>query len=154
MRAIRRSKRHEDLVELLVGVNQPGETRPVFPTMRELQCFSAVLGFQLNRHKELDGVTKEIDGRTFDTHDLSRDLIYLIALAHSKDAEVLREENEDECVSIFERYCEGGFEEIAQWLKDCPTDPHGDTAILHALRKQGFLAGSPKVDDAIHDVDF
>jgi len=122
--------------------------------MRELLCFAAVLGFEREKIRELDASTMEIDGRTFENHDQSRDIIYLIALAHSKDAEVLREENDDRCISIFEQYAEGGLEEIASWLKERPEDPNGDVAILDALRKRGYLGQGRNVDEAIHDVTF
>jgi dnd system-associated protein 4 len=154
MRSIKRSKRHEDIVRQLAETNHPHAPRPIFPTMRELLCFAAVLGFERERKRELDSVTMEIDGRTFETHEQSRDLVYLIALADSKDTEILREENEDRCISIFEQYAEGGLEELASWLKERPEDPNGDVAILDALRKRGFLGHGRGVDDAIHDVSF
>jgi dnd system-associated protein 4 len=122
--------------------------------MRELMCFAAVLGFEKGRKKPLDTATMEIDGRTFENHQQSLDLLYLIPLADAKDVEVLRENNEDQCLSIFEQYAEGGFQEIDAWLKERPEDEHGDVAILEALRKRGFLGEARGVDDAIHDVSF
>ena len=154
MRPIRRSKRHESLVRQLAESTHPHASRPIFPTMRELICFAAVLGFECDKKKPLDAMTMEIDGRTFEGHDTSRDLIYLIGLADAKDAEVLREENEDRCLAIFEQYAEGGFDEIAAWMKERPEDENGDTAILVALQKKGFLGEARGVDQALHDVSF
>ena len=154
MLAIRRSKRHESLVRQLAETNHPNASRPIFPTMRELLCFAAVLGLERQKKRELDSATMEIDGRTFENHEQSKDLIYLIALADSKDAEVLREENDDRCIGIFEQYAEGGLDELGAWLKERPEDPNGDMAILDALRKRGFLGQGRGVDDAIHDVSF
>jgi len=122
--------------------------------MREFMCFAAVLGFEKDRKKPLDAVTMEIDGRTFENHQQSLDLLYLIALADAKDVDLLRENNEDQCLTIFEQYAEGGFEEIAAWLKERPEDDNGDSAILEALQKKGFLGEARGVDDAIHDVSF
>ena len=154
MRSVRRSKQHESLVRLLAETNHPDSARPIFPTMRELLCFAAVLGFERDKKESLDATTMEIDGRTFENHQQSLDLIYLLALADKKDAEVLREDNEDQCLGIFEQYAEGGFQEIATWLKERPEDEYGDDAILAALQKRGFLGEARDVDDAIQDVSF
>jgi len=154
MRAIRRSKKYEDLVRHLAEAIHPHASRPIFPTMRELICFAAVLGFERERKRPLDATMMEIDGRTFENHQQSLDLIYLIALSDAKDAEVLREDNEDHCISIFEQYAEGGFEEIAAWLKERPEDENGDGAVIAGLRKLGLLGEARGVDDAIYDVSF
>jgi dnd system-associated protein 4 len=122
--------------------------------MRELMCFAAVLGFEREQMKPLDTVTMEIDGRTFEGHDQSRDVIYLLALAHEKNVDVLREEHEDRCLTIFEQYAEGGFAELSAWLKERPEDENGDAAILSALQKRGFLGEARSVDQAVHDVSF
>lgn len=154
MRPIRRSERHEALVRQLAESSHPHAGRPIFPTMRELMCFAAVLGFEKGKKFPLDPQTKEIDGRTFENHQQSIDVLYLLALADAKDAEVLRENNEDEYISIFEQYAEGGFREIEAWLKERADDPYGDSAILTAFQSKGFLGEARPVDDAIHDVSF
>lgn len=154
MRTIRRSKKYEGLVRQLAEAVHPHAGRPIFPTMRELMCFAAVVGFDCERKKPLETTTMEIDGRTFENHQQSLDLIYLIALADAKDAEVLREDSEDQCLSIFEQYAEGGFEELSAWLKERPEDENGDSAVLVGLQKRGFLGEARGVDDAIIDVSF
>lgn len=156
MRSVRRSKCFETMVRQLAETNHPYAGRPVFPTMRELMCFAAVLGFEKDRKRPLDSDTMEIDGRTFETHEQSRDLIYLIAIADAKDAEVLRDdkEREDEAVGIFEQYAQGGFEILASWLKERPEDANGDEAILAALDRYGFLGQPRSPDEAAADVKF
>lgn len=154
MRGIKRSKQFEPLIRQLAETNHPEAGRPVFPTMRELMCFAAVLGFEKQRKKPLEQVTLEIDGRTFENHQQSLDLIYLIALADAKDAEILREENEDKALEIFEQYAEGGFEIISSWLAAKPEDENGDQAILMALAKEGFLELARDVDSATADISF
>ncbi len=154
MRAIKRSKRHESMVRQLAETSHPHAGRPIFPTMRELMCFAAALGFENDRKKPLETTTMEIDGRTFENHQQSLDLIYLLALADARDAEVLRDEHEEKCLEIFEQYAEGGFEEISAWLKERPEDENGDAALLDALRKRKFLGEARGVDDAVHDVSF
>jgi dnd system-associated protein 4 len=154
MRAIKRSKKYEGIVRQLAEAVHPHASRPIFPTMRELICFAAVVGFERDKKRPLDTATMEIDGRTFENHQQSLDLIYLIGLADAKDVEVLREDSEDKCLSIFEQYAEGGFEELAAWLKDKPEDENGDSAILVGLRKLGVLGEARSVDEAVFDVSF
>lgn len=154
MRAIRRSERFEDMVRQLAEANHPDAGRPIFPTMRELMCFAAILGFENERKKPLEDSTKEIDGRTFESHDKALDLIYLLALADAKNAEVLRDESEDSAIAIFEQYAEGGFDILLGWLREKPEDPFGDKAILAALDAHGFLQQPRNVDDAAPDVSF
>ncbi len=96
----------------------------------------------------------EIDGRIFESHRQSEDLIYLIALAEKKDAEVLREGNEDAAIAVFEEYADGGFDILSEWLRERPEDQAGDQAILAALSKYGFLQQSRDVEAAISDISF
>jgi dnd system-associated protein 4 len=154
MRVIRRSSRFENLVRLLAEANHPKAKRPIFPTLRELMCFAAVLGFEKERKKQLDEKTVELDARRFPEHPQTVDLIYLLALADGKDAEVLREDNEDKALEVFEQYAEGGFEIISDWLKEKPEDEHGAEAILSGLAKHGYLHQNRDVDAANADVSF
>jgi len=142
------------MVRQLAEVNHPEAGRPIFPTMRELICFAAVLGFEKERKRPLESDTSEIDGRTFENHQQSLDLIYLLALADGKDVEILREGNEDRTIDILEQYAQGGFELLDAWLKETPEDEYGDEAILNALGKHGFLEQVRAVDDAVQDVSF
>jgi len=154
MRGIRRSERFEGLVRQLAEAQHPIAERSIFPTMRELICFAAILGFEYGKRKELQGKTLEIDGRIFGNHQQSVDLLYLVALVTAKDADILREENEDEMIRIFEEFANGGLEILTAWLNEKPDDPHGDRAILAALQKYGFLENVTEVEAAIRDVSF
>jgi dnd system-associated protein 4 len=154
MRAIRRSKRHENLVRQLAETNHPVAKRPVFPTIRELMCFAAVLGFEKERKQALEEATIEIDARPFENHEQTLDLIYLLALADERDAEVLREGNEDKTLISFEQYAEGGFEIISDWMREKPEDENGDKAILAGLSKHGFLQQERDLDSASSDISF
>lgn len=154
MRGIRRSIDFETIVRRLAEEPHPDAGRAIFPTMRELMCFAAVLGFENDRRHPLQSKTAEIDGRNFANSPQALDLLYLIALASKKDAEVLRDENEDEMISIFEEYAQGGFEVLQGWLKDKPEDPNGDQAILAALGKYGFLSKPEEVESVINDITF
>jgi hypothetical protein len=82
------------------------------------------------------------------------DLLYLISLAHSKDVEILREENEGKMIDIFEEYAQGGFEIIEGWLNEKPDDLNGDKAILAAFSKYNFLNAPVDAEDATRKVSF
>jgi hypothetical protein len=51
---IHRSRVHEELVQRLSMQNVPGSERKLFPTIRELLCFAALLGFSEQRRVPLD----------------------------------------------------------------------------------------------------
>jgi dnd system-associated protein 4 len=154
MRGIQRSEQFEEMVRQLAETQHPEAGRSVFPTMRELMCFAAVLGFEYDRKRPLQANTKEIDGRIFSNSSQALDLLYLIALADGKDANVLRPDNENQIIQVFEEYAQGGFEVIQGWLNEKPEDGNGDQAILAALSKYGFLSSPEDVDAAVGDISF
>ena len=51
---INRSRIHEDMVQRLAMQKLPGTDRTLFPTIRELLCFAALLGYSENRRLPLD----------------------------------------------------------------------------------------------------
>ena len=155
MRNIRRSTEHEVVVRMLAEKPHPKTQKSIFPTMRELLCFSACLGFHQDKRSKLSGKILEIDGRVFENSEQAVDLLYLIALATAKDANVLLPEREDEAIEIFEEYANGGFEVIRNWLAAKPGDTDGDIALFGGLATSGFLRDvDPTPKDAIGDVKF
>jgi len=155
MRNIRRPESFEPLFKRFTDATHPVSSKPIFATQREFMCFLATLGFSTGSRKTLEGRTLELDGRVFDTHEQSRDIVYLIGLAGSRNAEVLMPEREDEAVTTFEEFAAAGFLVIERWMKDCPDDHIGDQAILTALRRDGFFGGSgPTIEQALDDVEF
>jgi dnd system-associated protein 4 len=122
--------------------------------MRELVCFAAVLGFDRGSRLAIDTETEEIDGRIFESHQQSVDLVYLIALAQSRDAEILRDENFDKAIVIFEEFTNGGLAILGSWLSERADDENGNLALLAALKKYGYLATARPAADAAADVSF
>ncbi len=154
MRGFRRSKKYEDMVRQLAEKPHSIAGRSIFPTMRELMCFAAVLGFEFDKRKPLDSDTNEIDSRIFLNSEVALDLLYLIGLATEKSVDILREENEEEMIRIFEEYAEGGFEILETWLLEKPEDTNGDNAILTALFKNGFLDIPRPIETAAPEINF
>jgi dnd system-associated protein 4 len=139
MKNIYRDDKHDKIVKLLAEEPHPQLKRSIFKTIRELLCFAAVVGYHDGSKKKLGKKTTEIPGRVFENSDEALDIIYLLALADKKNADILRDENENESVSIFEQYANGGLDVIDRWLKENPTDPYGDQALIAAMQKYGFL---------------
>lgn len=145
MRNVNRSRKHEDMVQRLAIQQHPVTKRSLFLTIRELMCFAAMLGYSKGRSEKLDrkvGV-EDIAIQQFEVND-SIDFIYLIALAQQKNLDVLEEGNEDDAVTIFEEYANGGLEIIAEWMRSSPDDPYGDRACLIGLERDGYIARAKK----------
>ena len=138
LRSIRRSKKFEDMIQVLSRQNSEGTT--VFKTIKQLMIFSAMLGFSKQRRTELnpsDGY-EDITYETFTTDD-SHDYIFLLAVAYEGDASILAEENDEEIVKIFEEYANGGFEIIADWMFQNKDLNVGYKAIVSGLLDGGFM---------------
>jgi dnd system-associated protein 4 len=150
MRNIRRSSRHNSTVDTLAEAKQKDNGQTIFPTLRDLLCFAAVLGYQVERKRPLiEPFLPFVDGRIFENEPQAPELMFLIGLAETKDVDCLREENEDSLVSLFEEYADGGLEVLAEWLKETPSDPAGDRDILEALKRYGYLELQNKPPEAV-----
>ena len=155
MRNVRRSERYEPIFKRFTDSPLPVSGRPIFGTQRDFLCFLGVLGFSTGERVPLEGRLLELDGRVFDTHEQSRDIVYLIALAGGRDPEVLLPDREDDTVTVFEEFVAAGFRELDRWLKECPDDHIGDQAILTALRRENFFGGSrPLLNQVLDNVEF
>ena len=136
---INRSRVHEDMVQRLAMQKLPGSERTLFPTIRELLCFAALLGYSENRRLPLDkgrGI-EDVSYQQFERGE-SEDLIYLIALADTKDPEVLKDGGENKCAEIFEEYANGGLQIIREAMLRGGGE-YPDRDILELLKEQGYL---------------
>jgi dnd system-associated protein 4 len=144
---INRSRKYEDIVQRLAGQVMPGSDRRLFPTIRELLCFAALLGFSEQRRTPLDkseGV-EDISYQQFERGD-SEDLIYLIALAEKQDTSILREGEEAACAEIFEEYANGGLAIIKDFLLRAGGE-YPDRALMSLLKERGYLTGTQPEPD-------
>ena len=78
----------------------------------------------------------------------------MIALAGEKNADILRDENEENMITVFERVAQGGLEILEGWLREKPEDTAGDKAILSALTKYDFLSVEEGSDAGIANISF
>ncbi|MBZ0259257.1 MAG: DNA phosphorothioation-associated protein 4 [Hyphomicrobiales bacterium] len=144
---INRSRVYESIVQQLAGQPLPGTDRRLFPTIRELLCFAALLGFSESRRIPLDrseGV-EDISYQQFERGD-AENLIFLIALADTHDINVLREDNEIQCAAIFEEYANGGLAIIKDSLIRSGGE-YPDRALMALLRERKYLIGTQAEPD-------
>src|SRR5438046_2596421 len=105
MRGVKRSEKFEDLVRRLAVEEHPRTGKSIFPTIRELMCFAAALGFENDQRSKVKNPAKIVEGDKIENSQQTLDLIYLIALAAEKDPEILQ--NEEKMAQIFEEYAQG-----------------------------------------------
>jgi dnd system-associated protein 4 len=144
---INRSRVHEEMVQRLAVEKLPGSDRTLFPTIRELLCFVALLGYSESRRISLDkekGV-EDVSYQQFERGD-AEDLIYLIALADSKDPEILKDGEESRCAEIFEEYANGGLQILGEALRRGGGE-YPDRDILELLKEHGYLSADEEEPD-------
>lgn len=145
---INRSKLHDDIVQRLSMQNVPGSDRKLFPTIRELLCFAALLGFSESRRVPLDrsaGVD-DISYQQFERDPAAEDLLWTIAVAETQDAEVLREGEEGRCAQIFEEYANGGLIMIKDYLLRNGGE-YPDRALMALLKERKYLQAAQAEPD-------
>jgi dnd system-associated protein 4 len=136
---INRSRIYEDIVQKLAAMPLPGTDRRLFPTIRELLCFAALLGFSEQRRSPLDrsqGI-EDVSYQQFERGD-AENLIYLVALAETRDPSILREGEEARCAEIFEEYANGGLAILKDYLLR-EGGEYPDRALMMLLRDRGYL---------------
>lgn len=137
---INRSRIHEDMVQRLAMQKLPNTERTLFPTIRELLCFAALLGYSEKRRVPIDkdkGV-EDVSYQQFERGD-AEDLIYLIALAETRDPEILKDGEESRCAAIFEEYTNGGLHILGEALRRGGGE-YPDRDILELLKERGYLS--------------
>ena len=125
----------------------PGADRTLFPTIRELLCFAALLGYSEERRLPLDrerGV-EDVSYQQFERGD-AEDLIYLLALAETKDPEILKDGEEGRCASIFEEYANGGLQIMRETLLRTGGE-YPEREIVELLYERGYLSTDEEEPD-------
>jgi len=137
---INRSKIHEDFVQRLSMQKVPGSDRTLFPTIRELLCFAALLGFSEKRRVPLDRAAgvEDISYQQFERDPGAEDLLWTIAVAETQNIDVLREGEEALCAQIFEEYANGGLMLMKDFLIRNGGE-YPDRALLALLKERKYL---------------
>lgn len=143
---INRSRIHEDMVQKLSVKKLPHGSKSLFPSIREFLCFCALLGYSEKNRVPLDrseGV-EDVSYQQFERGD-AEDLIYLIALAETKNPEILKDSREGECAEIFEEYANGGMEIVKDWILKSGGE-YPDRDIIEGLKESGYIGEDDDVD--------
>ena len=121
---VRRSKVFENTLQALGG-----KEAKLFPTLREAMSFCAVLGYKERRKKPLDphAGTEDIAGAQYQINE-AVDIVFALALADAKNSDILRPEQEKDCVQIYEEYANGGLELVQSWV-----DRYSDVSVEDAV---------------------
>ncbi len=149
---INRSKAFEDIVQqLCTNEKFPESNATLFPTIRELLSFCALLGYSEGRKVPLDRAAgiEDIAGAQYEHHE-AIEIVWSIGVAHTNGTDILKDGNEKECAEIFEEYANGGLAIIAEWLEASPDLP-SYKAIQSGLQNSGFLVSSS--DESRIDID-
>lgn len=138
---VNRSGKYEKTLQSLGG-----KDATMFATLREALTFCAVLGYKERRRLPLDpsrGV-EDIAGAQYQLND-AVDVLFALALAEKKESDILRPDNEKECVQIYEEYANGGLDLIQSWI-DRFADIDVNDAIWKGLQSIGVKP--PSADKA------
>lgn len=135
---VRRSKTVEPTLQALGG-----KDAKLFSTLREAMSFCAVLGYKERRKKPLDpnAGTEDIAGAQFQINE-AVDIVFALALADAKNSDILRPEQEKDCVQIYEEYANGGLELVQSWI-DRYSDISVEDAVWRGLNSIGVKPNSP-----------
>ena len=130
---VKRSRTYEATLQKLGG-----KEAALFSTLREALTFCAVLGYKERRKVPLDpnAGTEDIAGAQYFNND-AVDTMFALALADSKNSDILRQDRERDCVQIYEEYANGGLELIQSWL-DRFADVDVDDAVWRGLASIGM----------------
>ena len=153
--SVHRSGEFEELVQMLgASENKAGEGK-LFKLLRDVLTFAAVLGYREKQRKPFDPKygKEDIQASVYQRNEAT-EIIYAIALGDQKTTDILKPENERECIKIFEEYANGGLNIINGWLeKYANIDP--EDAIMRGLKSVGLTPELKKDGhDAIIEPDF
>lgn len=121
---VRRNKKYEDVVKLLVNGSFEGNSseKKIFVYIKDLIIFAAMVG---RKHERKEKVESENIGITLNTFSGGggkgsnvdqHNIIFMFGLLTFKDMNYLRDEKVDESIKIFEEYSNGGLSVIKEWL--------------------------------------
>jgi dnd system-associated protein 4 len=135
---VRRSKVYENTLQALGG-----KDAALFPTLREALSFCAVLGYKERRKKALDphAGTEDIAGAQYQINE-AVDIVFALALADAKNSDILRPEQEKDCVQIYEEYANGGLDLVQSWIERY-SDVSVEDAVWRGLNTIGVKPPTP-----------
>ena len=149
------SNAHKDVAERLARNPTAIAGKPIFSTYMHLTAFAAMVGYANGKSLSVEAKNRgaEIEDQVFERRGLDG-LVYLLALDEKKDGNILREDSVSECWRLVERYAEGGFEIIQQWLLDAPGDVDGVDALLSRVTEAAAEKAKVVAEPLQPQIDF
>ena len=136
MRDIHFSEEYKELIVKLNEQSEDGDT-PVFPTLRELMLFAAMLGKKENSSIPRKGQSGTVDIKYFEAEGFKKDgIVYLVSLLDTKDPSILKGDA-SEAWKLFESYVNGGMKIMQGWLVGLHSH---DDIVEELIRKIGDYA--------------
>lgn len=135
MKRIQRANDKEEIIKSLMS-DQVG----VFKEIWKLLLFAAQVGMRNDKRLTLKGVDagKGIDQSTFGNCPAWPGVLYLMTLAETQKSDCLSgsEKAEDDRVSVFQEYANGGLEILRDFFAGRPLDLDGLLAFIETQREE------------------
>jgi len=133
----RRVRVDKNKVRILKELRGEGKATGVFPSYAEALAFAASLGVSRGLRTPLKAKSKEIDPIRQDVFSTLHynTLIHLLALVAEKDPQILSRTFENERITVFEEYANGGLQFLEQELKGQPDLLAGLLLVLQNHRR-------------------
>jgi dnd system-associated protein 4 len=136
MKRIHRASDKEEIIKSLMS-DQIG----VFKEIWRLMLFAAQIGFKNGRRESLKSFDsgKGIDQGTFGNCPAWPGILYLMALVESESTNALAgsSEAEDQRITIFQEYANGGLSILQDFFPDCSPSLDGLLAFIESQNIEG-----------------
>ena len=145
--SINRNKDYNEIVEILFGADK------AFKTIAEVLCFASFVGLHNGQKKPIPSNKKgePVQLRIFLNNELDRH-IWLLNLFANEDIVSLRDQ--DQCLTDFEEYANGGLGVIKERLNAHPEDPLGIDTLNAMLLKVYAKYNEPKSKPKKRNIKF
>lgn len=122
--SVYRDSRYEHLVSKFAS-SENGKKK-IFSTNKDMMTFCALLGFEKDLFHSIEPSAKKIS-ISLETYANTRDdaYIYLLALAKEPILDILKTENLNKVIKVFEGYCNAGLKVLDEWNMKHSGDSEG-----------------------------
>jgi dnd system-associated protein 4 len=122
--SVYRDSRYEHLISKFAS-SEYGKKK-IFATNKDMMTFCALLGYEKELHQPIEASAKKIS-ISLDTYSNTNDdaYIYLLALAKEPCLDILKTENLNKAIKLFEGYCNAGLKILDEWNMKHSGDPEG-----------------------------
>ena len=110
----------------------------VFETNMHLMVFAALLGAANDEYDDNSWEKgNEIQDQTFFRNNMEG-VVYMIALSRTKEASILKSEEEHRAWEVFQAYAAGGFKIIDEWMIENPAISDVAEIFVQRIKKKAI----------------